>query len=114
MKRYASHFLFLPGHGYLRRYAIEMEEGVVVRLFPLTEEVENTEWMPGVIALLSSAETRLKKEDSEPIFKGCRNLLGALPPDMEGTLPFLTPYLYFPFCFTTMQPVAGTQRRRLQ
>ena len=23
MKRYASHFLFLPGHGYLKQYVVE-------------------------------------------------------------------------------------------
>ena len=53
MKRYASHFLFLPGHGYLKQYVVEIGEGQCVsRIFPLTEEVENTEWLPGVIALL--------------------------------------------------------------
>ena len=54
MKRYASHFLFLPGHGYLKQYVVEIGEGQCVsRIFPLTEEVENTEWLPGVIALLT-------------------------------------------------------------
>ena len=58
MKRYASHFLFLPGHGYLKQYVVEIGEGQCVsRIFPLTEEVENTEWLPGVIALLTEAET---------------------------------------------------------
>ena len=47
MKRFASHFLFLPAYGYLKQYAIETEEGMVVRLFPLTEEIENVEWLPG-------------------------------------------------------------------
>ena len=43
MKRYASHFLFLPGHGYLKQYVVEIGEGQCVsRIFPLTEEVENT------------------------------------------------------------------------
>ena len=41
MKRFDSHFLFLPAYGYLKQYAIETEEGMVVRLFPLTEEIEN-------------------------------------------------------------------------
>ena len=58
MKRYASHFLFLPGHGYLKQYVVEIGEGQCVsRIFPLTEEVENTEWLPGVIALLTEAKT---------------------------------------------------------
>ena len=58
MKRYASHFLFLTGHGYLIQYVVEIGEGQCVsRIFPLTEEVENTEWLPGVIALLTEVET---------------------------------------------------------
>ena len=53
MKRYASNFLFLPGHGCLKQYVVEMDEGQgASRVFPLTEEVENTEWLPGVIVLL--------------------------------------------------------------
>jgi hypothetical protein len=39
MKRFASHFLFLPAYGYLKQYAVETEEGSVVRIFPLTEEI---------------------------------------------------------------------------
>ena len=36
MKRYASHFLFLPGHGYLKQYVVEIGEGQCVsRIFPL-------------------------------------------------------------------------------
>ena len=30
MKRYASHFLFLPGHGYLKQYVVEIGEGQCV------------------------------------------------------------------------------------
>ena len=45
MKRFASHFLFLPAYGYLKQYAIETEEGIVVRLFPLTEEMENVDFL---------------------------------------------------------------------
>ena len=52
IKRYASHFIFLPGHGYLKQYVVGVEEGQVVSAFPLTEEIEGVEWFPGVIALL--------------------------------------------------------------
>ena len=70
MKRYASHFLFLPGHGYLKQYVVEIGEGQCVsRIFPLTEEVENTEWLPGVIALLTEVET------DYPHFDTCCNIL---------------------------------------
>ena len=58
MKRFASHFLFLPAYGYLKQYAIETEEGMVVRLFPLTEEIENVEWLPRLLhMILQSCQT---------------------------------------------------------
>jgi hypothetical protein len=108
MKRYASHFLFLPGHGYLKQYVVEIDEGQCVsRIFPLTEEVENTEWLPGVIALLTEVET------DYPHFDTCCNILTAIPPVIEEELPYLIPWLFFPFDFTTMQPGAGTQRKLL-
>ena len=83
MKRYASHFLFLPGHGYLKQYVVEIGEGQCVsRIFPLTEDT-------------------------------CCNILTAIPPVIEEELPYLIPWLFFPFDFTTMQPGAGTQRKLL-
>ena len=39
IKRFASHFIFLPGHGYLKQYVVGVEEGQVVSAFPLTEEI---------------------------------------------------------------------------
>ena len=84
MKRYASHYLFLPERGYLKQHAIEVEAGRVVRIFPLSEEIEDTEWLPGVIVLHRESDASL------------------------------TPFLLYPFDFTTMQPVAGTQRRQLR
>ena len=74
MKRFASHFLFLPAYGYLKQYAIETEEGMVVRLFPLTEEIENVEWLPGAIVLLTQNE--LKEPDTIfSLTNASRNLL---------------------------------------
>lgn len=108
MKRYASHFLFLPRHGYLKQYVVEIGEGQCVsRIFPLTEEVENTEWLPGVIALLTEAET------DYPHFDTCCIILTAIPPVIEEELSCLIPWLFFPFDFTTMLPGAGTQRKLL-
>ena len=56
IKRFASHFIFLPGHGYLKQYVVGVEEGQVVSAFPLTEEIEGVEWFPGVIALLNNED----------------------------------------------------------
>lgn len=106
MKRYASHFLFLPGYGYLKQYAIEMEGECVTQIFPLTEEVENTEWLPGVIALLRHPESPLTFDNKQQIT--------AVPQSIEEELPSLIPYLFSPFNFTTMQPAAGTRHRQLR
>lgn len=109
MKRYASHFLFLSGHGYLKQHVVEIgEEQHISRIFPLTEEVEDTEWLPGVIALLPETET------GNPHFDKCHNMLMEIPPGIEKELPSLVPWLFFPFDFTIMQPGAGTQRKLLR
>lgn len=51
-KCYAAHYLLLPaGEGHLRLHGVEVEEGYVIRIFPLTEEKAGTEWLPGVILL---------------------------------------------------------------
>lgn len=108
MKRYSSHFLFLPEYGYLKRQVVEMEEEGIVRIFPLTEEVENTEWLPGVILLLPAAGVNM------PEFGRQRDLLEAIPLEVEERLSSFTPFILFPFDFTTMRPVAGTRRRPLR
>lgn len=56
MKRFASHYLYVPDTGFLKQYVIEMEEGCIVRFFPFTDEIESVEWMPGVIELVSEEE----------------------------------------------------------
>ncbi|MBC8594486.1 hypothetical protein H8744_14825 [Oscillospiraceae bacterium N12] len=82
MKRFASHYLYIPEKGYLKQFVIEMEEEFVAKFFPLTEEIESVEWMPGVIELI---------------------------PDRGS----FRAYLLYPFDFTSMQPVAETQRKQL-
>ena len=72
MKRFASHFLFLPAYGYLKQYAVETEEGSVVRIFPLTEEIENVEWLPGAIVLLTQDELK-ELDTNSPLVKRPRN-----------------------------------------
>lgn len=51
MKRYASHFVILPEQDYLKQHVVELENGYVVNVFPLTEELEDIEWLPGAIYL---------------------------------------------------------------
>lgn len=128
MKRYASHFLFLPGYGYLRQFAVEMEGERAVRIFPLSEEVENTEWLPGVILLLDEAIQNdvIPQNDMLPLYEAYFGsdapiVLSSLPENLspvsenaERQPVSFIPYQLFPFDFTTMRPVAGTRHRRLR
>ena len=53
MKRFASHYLLIPDIGFIKQQVVEInDEGIVQNIFPLTEEIESVEWMPGVIVLL--------------------------------------------------------------
>ena len=100
MKRYASHFLFLPGHGCLKQYVVEMDEGQgASRVFPLTEEVENTEWLPGVIVLLPFEEAHLGQETVGLSFDKCHNILTAVPPGIEEETRLIGSLVIFPFRF---------------
>ena len=57
MKRFASHYLLIPAVGYMKQQVVEItDEGVVRGVFPLTEEIESVEWMPGVIVLLFESQ----------------------------------------------------------
>ena len=52
MKRFASHYLLIPDIGFIKQQVVEInDEGIVQNIFPLTEEIESVEWMPGVIVL---------------------------------------------------------------
>lgn len=133
MKRYASHFLFLSGYGYYKQYVIETEEGCVVRMFPLTEEIENVEWLPGAIILLSEEEMKELDKKNTDIFsqkdyskisedllinfgeiinKFQNNSLIILPPSIDGALR-LFPVYFSKFDISTLLPVAGTPHKLL-
>lgn len=49
MRRYASHWLYVPGQGYLKNQVVEVEGGCLLRFFPLEGELANTEWLPGLL-----------------------------------------------------------------
>lgn len=114
IKRFASHFIFLPGYGYLKQYVVGVEEGRVVSVFPLTEEIEGVEWFPGVIVLLNNEEDI--SEGYSGIFQKSSEVLEELPEFFcQETFPSgISAYLFYPFDFTTMQPVGGTRHRPLR
>ena len=55
MKRFASHYVYTPSFGFLKQHVVEInDEGYVVSLYRLEEEIESIIWTPGVIRLVPS------------------------------------------------------------
>lgn len=110
MKRFAAHYIFIPGSGFLKQYAIEMQGEYVYRIFPCSREMESIEWFPGVI-LLTSQE---KPEINNALFKSADiEEQSIIDQETIGCMRCRA-FLLFPFDFVTMQPVDGTQHRQLQ
>ena len=128
MKRFASHYLLIPGVGYMKQQVVEItDEGVVRGVFPLTEEIESVEWMPGVIVLLSESQMEEIKNTGMilkniPVFQiNPSNILNQSSRCFEESLKelkekgeVLFPVLFYPFDFISMQPVDGTRHRLLR
>ena len=133
MKRFASHYLLIPAVGFMKQQVVEITgEGAVQSIFPLTEEIESVEWMPGVIVLLSATQIEeiLLEEIKNngmffkniPLFQS--NLPNVLNQSSQCLNEYLNesgkkgeamfPYLFYPFDFTSMQLVDGTQRNLLR
>ena len=125
MKRFAAHYLLLPDVGFIRQQVVEIaDEGYARDIFPLTEEIESVEWMPGLIALLPDNEIKNTEmfEKNIPVFQfnfpivsdqtsQCfKEALAAA--EKRGEVLF--PYLFYPYDLTSMQPVAGTRHRLLR
>mgnify|MGYP001653793204 FL=1 len=128
MKRFASHYLFMPDVGFIKQQVVEItDEGVVRDTFPLTEEIESVEWMPGVIVLLPADQLEEIKNTrmilkNIPVFQiNPSNILNQSSRCFEESLKelkekgeVLFPVLFYPFDFISMQPVDGTRHRLLR
>ena len=128
MKRFASHYLLIPAAGFMKQQVVEITgEGIVRDVFPLTEEIESVEWMPGVIALLSENQMEEIKNTGMilkniPVFQiNPSNILNQSSRCFEESLKelkekgeVLFPVLFYPFDFISMQPVDGTRHRLLR
>ena len=128
MKRFASHYLFMPDVGFIKQQVVEItDEGVVRDTFPLTEEIESVEWMPGVIVLLPADQLEERKNTGMilkniPVFQiNPSNILNQSSRCFEESLKelkekgeVLFPVLFYPFDFISMQPVDGTRHRLLR
>ncbi|MCD8079796.1 MAG: hypothetical protein LUF04_05095 [Bacteroides sp.] len=112
MKRYASHYLLWPGVGYLKQFAIEVEDGYVVRIYPCMEERESVEWHPGVLLLAAEKETGAK----EPSFFHHPVISPEELPNQARSLlagEKRKAVLLYPFDFTSLQPVGETRHTPL-
>ena len=128
MKRFASHYLLIPAVGYMKQQVVEIsDEGVAQNIFPLTEEVESVEWLPGVIVLLPVHQMEEIKNTGMilkniPVFQinfpsvsnQSSQCFNEYLQEAEKKGEALFPYLFYPFDFTSMQPVDGTRHRLLR
>jgi len=128
MKRFASHYLFMTDVGFIKQQVVEItDEGVVRDTFPLTEEIESVEWMPGVIVLLPADQLEEIKNTGMilkniPVFQinlpsvsnQSSQCFNEYLQEAEKKGEALFPYLFYPFDFTSMQPVDGTRHRLLR
>lgn len=51
-RRYASNYLLVDGE-YLKQQVVEIKNGEVVNYFPLFNEIESVEWLPGLIEIIN-------------------------------------------------------------
>ncbi len=73
IKRYAAHWVITPEKNRLKQSIVELEEGSVTCIVPLTEETAFTEWIGGIIIVSS--------------FDQCKEQL-SLPMEMEQLISF--------------------------
>lgn len=103
MRHYAAHYVWSAQAGLQKQFVVVIaDEGHVDSMFPLTEEIENVEWHPGIICLWP------EKEISLDILKQALRL-----PATNSEQPQLYAHLLYPFDFTSMQPVDGTRHKLL-
>ena len=103
MKRFAAHYVWSVKTGFKKQQVVEVEGEEVSRIFPLTEEIESVEWLPGVIVLTSGKDLAIET---------LKQVL--LHPNDVGDNSPLYAYLLYPFDFTLMQPVSETRHRQLR
>ena len=118
----------MPDVGFIKQQVVEItDEGVVRDTFPLTEEIESVEWMPGVIVLLPADQLEEIKNTGMilkniPVFQinlpsvsnQSSQCFNEYLQEAEKKGEVLFPVLFYPFDFISMQPVDGTRHRLLR
>ena len=107
MKRFASHYLFMPDVGFIKQQVVEItDEGVVRDTFPLTEEIKNTGMILKNIPVFQINPSNILNQSSRCFEESLKEL------KEKGEVLF--PVLFYPFDFISMQPVDGTRHRLLR
>lgn len=111
IRRYAAHFLYIADVGFIRRQVVEIANGNVQRLLPLTGELENTVWIAdGIIALWPPAVVGGDGWRSEFVGEISHSIKPSLPVGWQhGPLSSLQAYSLTPFDLIALKPVAGTR-----
>lgn len=60
IKRFASHYLYLTKDDFYRLQVVELQEGLVLRYWDLTEESHSVSWLGGIIILSANPEYKMK------------------------------------------------------
>ena len=112
-RRYAAHFVYVAGLGFIRRQVVEVGEGRVLSICPLAGEVEHTVWIPdGIIALWPSAAVADWR--TELAAGASAAVIPSLPTDWQpDASASWQAYSLAPFDLISLKPVAGTRRRLL-
>ncbi|NDV81947.1 hypothetical protein [Bacteroides sp. 51] len=110
MKRFASHYLYIPSYGFLKQYVVEVNnDGHVTALYPLREESESIIWTPGVILLVTPEWlTKIEEWQGSIIFEH-KQIKTELPVEYNNMASIeLAAVRLYPFDFTQMQPTGST------
>lgn len=118
MKRFASHYLFLPEYGFLKQYIVDIDNaGVITCIAPLVHEQEAVSWLPGLISFIPKGII----EDEIPLFithsiRKSPILLEHIPLSsllLEDYLNGKATIWAYPFSFADMQPFVHTKYRKV-
>lgn len=111
MKRFSSHYLFIPGSGFYKHSAFEWADGIITGIFPLLSEMENISWLPGVIALMPAGFPEVTLEYMTVLMEKYPDIHTCIP---DGILDReMIPYTISSFDFDTMLPRAGARLRKI-
>lgn len=117
MKLFLGHYIYIPSHGFIKQYVVEVSnEGYVTSIFPLTIEEESIIWTPGVIALLPvDAVSKPYDAKSLGLFFDSSTILhdASLSSLRDVSSSPLVAVRFYPFDYDNMRPTDGVYCQQL-